>query len=254
MRLFANKFRYFLVLLSFILATSLASAQTKNIDLAGQEREKILSLAVLAMVYKDWQASTNGRGHNIGSILVDKNSIPVFWARNSVTVRDDGSQHGEVRLIQAFLNCPSIGKYMNGYTIYTTLEPCAMCTGMVAMTKVDGVVFVQVDPEYGHARQALANIKFPRLFQQSTPNGLKQKNELERGWSSYRAKKDSSITDYLITEEARKIYSSADQDLINYKVKSPENESMLLATKQFIKNVGPETFDAKMLERCPKLQ
>ena len=82
------------------------------------ERDQILSLSTLTMVYKDWQSSPNGRGHNIGSILVDKDSKPVFWARNSVTVRGDATQHGEVRLIQAFLDCPGIGKYVDGYSIY----------------------------------------------------------------------------------------------------------------------------------------
>jgi tRNA(adenine34) deaminase len=97
----------------------------------------MLSLAVLYMVYKDWQGSAKARrGHNIGSILVDKNSVPVFWARNSVTVLDDSSQHGEVRTIQSFLNCPGVGRYVNGYSVYTTLEPCAMCTGMMAMAQV----------------------------------------------------------------------------------------------------------------------
>lgn len=252
MKLPTLKARYILVLISLILMAAFANAQTQNPDSAQQERENVLSLAVMSMVYKDWQASRNGRGHNIGSILVDKNSTPVFWARNSVTVRDDGTQHGEVRLIQAFLNCPGIGKYIDGYTIYTTLEPCAMCAGMAAMTKLDGVVYVQVDPEYGNVRNALASINFPRLFQQTTPKGLRQKNELEQGWAAFRNIKGNSITEYLITEEARKVYASADQDLNDFKVKYPENEAILLTTREFIKNVGPETFDAKILERCPK--
>jgi len=250
--LFINKTKQFFILLMLAVTISSAVAQNKGVDLPQKERDNVLSLAALAMVYKDWQTSRNGRGHNIGSILVDQNSTPVFWARNSVVVRDDSSQHGEVRLIQAFLNCPGIGKYMDGYTIYTSLEPCAMCTGMIAMTKVNRVVYVQDDPEYGHARQALVNIKFPRLFEQKTPKGLSEKSELEQGWATYSKKKGSAITDYLLTDEARTVYAKADQDLNTYKLKYPQNESMLLATQKFIKDAGPETFDQKMMERCPK--
>ena len=74
----------------------------------------------------------------------------------------------------------------------------------------------------------------------------------EQGWAAFRNIKGNSITEYLITEEARKVYASADQDLNDFKVKYPENEAILLTTREFIKNVGPETFDAKILERCPK--
>lgn len=245
------KVRQFLISLLLLATVTTVFAQTKPMNMAQKERDNIFSLAALAMVYKDWQTSRDGRGHNIGSILVNKNNMPVFWARNSVTVRSDATQHGEVRLIQSFLQCPGVGKYMDGYTIYTTLEPCAMCTGMIAMTKVDRVVYVQDDPEYGHARQALANIKFPRLFEQTSPKGLKQKTDLERDWATYSKKKGSAITSYLLTDEARVIYAAADQDLMTYKIKYPENEGILVATQKFIRDVGPETYDRKALERCP---
>ncbi len=245
------KVRKFLISLLLIATVTSVFSQTKPINFTQKERDNILSLAALAMVYKDWQTSSNGRGHNIGSILVDKHGMPVFWARNSVTVRNDATQHGEVRLIQAFLKCPGVGKYMNGYTIYTTLEPCAMCTGMIAMTKVDRVVYVQDDPEYGHAKQALANINFPRLFAQTSPKGLNENTDLEHGWLIYSKKKGSAITDYLLTEEARVIYAAADKDLTTYKFKYPENEDILVATQNFIRDAGPETFDKKMMERCP---
>ena len=246
------KVRQHLITLLLLVSVTTVFAQTNPVNLIQKERDNILSLAALAMVYKDWQTSSTGRGHNIGSILVDKHDMPVFWARNSVTVRNDATQHGEVRLIQAFLKCPGVAKYMDGYTIYTTLEPCAMCTGMIAMTKVDRVVYVQDDPEYGHARQALAYIKFPRLFVQTSPKGLKEKTDLERDWRAYSKKKGSAITDYLLTDEARVIYAAADQDLTSYKIKYPENEGILIATQKFIKDAGPETFDQKVMERCPK--
>lgn len=219
------------------------------------ERDQILSLATLTMVYKDWQSSPDGRGHNIGSILVDKDSKPVFWARNSVTVRGDATQHGEVRLIQAFLDCPGIGKYVDGYSIYTTLEPCAMCTGMMAMTKLNRAVFVQADPEYGHARKALVSIKFPRIFDQTTPYQLSQKAALEKGWERYRgANKGMTITDYLLADEARGIYASAKLELSRFKVKYPVNQTLLQQTEKFLDSVTTETFGKQMLERCPTPQ
>ena len=56
-----------------------------------------------------------------------------------------------------------------------------MCTGMMAMTQVSNVVYVQEDPEYGGAPEALKMITFPRQFNTYTPIGLPQKIALEQG-------------------------------------------------------------------------
>lgn len=216
------------------------------------ERDKMLLLATQVMVYKDWQNSPKGRGHNIGSILADKNSYPVFWARNAITALDDASQHGEVRLIQPFLRCNSVGKFADGYTVYTTLEPCAMCAGMMSLTKVRRVVYLQADPEYGNVRNALIAIKYPRIFAESTPPDLKQKKDLERGYATYKARnKKGTITEYLLTDEAREIFASAQADLNSYRVKYPENEVVLQKIREFLKDITKETFEKEMLERCP---
>ena len=228
-------------------------APIANINPVQAERDEMLSLAVLQMVYKDWQGAAAGRGHNIGSILVDKNSVPVFWARNSVTVLDDSSQHGEVRTIQSFLNCPGVGKYVNGYSVYTTLEPCAMCTGMMAMTQVSNVVYVQEDPEYGGAPEALKMITFPRQFNTYTPVGLAQKTNLEQGWSYYKIGKNPapSITDYLKSDDAKNIYNSAGLSLNSYKVKNRANNVVKKNILAFMKTVTKETYNTAMLKRCP---
>jgi tRNA(Arg) A34 adenosine deaminase TadA len=235
------------------------AAPSANSNPVQAERDNMLSLAVLDMVYRDWQSDITKksyRGHNIGSILVDKNSIPVFWARNAVGRLDDSSQHGEVRTIQAFLECPGIGKYVDGYKIYTTLEPCAMCTGMMAMTKVSAVTYVQVDPEYGGAPEALAAIGFPRQFLSSTPVDLSQKKQLEQGWSDYKSANPgsgTSITDYLASIGAKEIYKSAYNDLINYSPKYPENKELRIRIINFLdKTVTRETYHGNMLKRCPK--
>ncbi|QTL03499.1 nucleoside deaminase [Aquabacter sp. L1I39] len=244
--------RTFGTLMGALAFSPAALAQEARGATAGSERDTIFSLAVLDMVYRDWQSAPNGRGHNIGSVLVDKDNRPVFWARNCVTVTNNATQHGEVRLIQAFLSCPGVGKYMTGYTIYTTLEPCAMCTGMIAMTQVDRVVFVQADPEFGHALAGLKHVHFPRLFQQATVRPLPQKQELEQGWAAYRdANKGSAITDYLLSANAKTIYGSASGDLDRFKVRNRENEAVLAATQDFLKGVGAETFGVKMQDRCP---
>jgi tRNA(Arg) A34 adenosine deaminase TadA len=124
-------------------AVGSADSQPSSVQL---ERDAIFSLAAYAVVYKDWQPAEepNPRGHNIGCVLVDRNNNPVAWNLNSNNSTNDATQHGEVRVIQDYIK-KSGNKYLEGYTIYTTLEPCVMCSGMMSLTKVTRTVYGQTD-------------------------------------------------------------------------------------------------------------
>ncbi|WP_027188174.1 nucleoside deaminase [Desulfovibrio cuneatus] len=213
-----------------------------------KERDHILSLLTLAFVHNDWQqGNTNpARGHNIGSILVDPNGIPVFWTRNSVKALGNSNQHGEVRLATRYLSSILTNKYMpKGYVVYTSLEPCAMCTGMLSMVETERVVFVQEDPEFGNVAKALTDINYPRVYTVATPTEMKQKQELDSGWSKYRKEhKNPSITDYLLTSDAEKIYASAKTDLTTYAVTYAENKPVLQAAVLLSKSNLPELIGA----------
>lgn len=220
---------------------------------AQKERDHILSLLTLAFVHNDWQqkATNPARGHNIGSILVDRNGMPVFWTRNSVKILDNSNQHGEVRLATRYLssiltnkNIPSeyiSSKYMpGGYVLYTSLEPCAMCTGMLSMVGTERVVFTQKDPEFGNVVDALKSIQYPRIYTVATPVDMTQKKQLESGWEIARGKGVQSITDYLLTPEAEKIYASAKTELASYREEYQENALVLKAAVLLAQSTLPE--------------
>ena len=217
-----------------------------------QERDEILSLAALAVVHRDWQVSPFGRGHNIGAILAGKNSVPVFWARNTVNMSGNATQHGEVRLIQEFLDCKGVDRYANGYTVYTTLEPCAMCTGMMALTMLGRAVYVQSDPEFGNARDALASIDYPRIFEEYSPPNMRQKRALDAGYENFRKQHPrGGITAYLLSPEAKSIFASAETELQSYKPRFQENVRVVEAAKQFLKSVPQKAGDDRPSDYCP---
>ena len=219
------------------------------------EIDEIYSLLSMAMVEKDWQMNALGRGHNIGSVLVNSEQTPVFYARNSIRQRDNSTQHGEVRLIENYLNCPKVEKYIDGYTVYTTLEPCAMCSGMIAMTKASRVVYVQQDPAYGHTLDALNSIHYPRQYQEYTPINMTEKKSIEAAFDTYKQKTgSSSITDFLLSNEARMIFQSAKIRLTNYSVKFTNNSIVLNKAIEFLAKVTSEKYDAEMLLNCPVLK
>ena len=241
---------------SFITACqSSATKETVSVSIASdpiqQERDLILSLTAMAVVRADWQDDGTGRGHNIGSVLADAKGIPVFWARNASRRLDNGSQHGEVRLIQNFLNCKGIGRYAKGYTVYTTLEPCAMCTGLMILTQVTRVVYVQEDPGYGDTAEALRTIDYPNVFEEATVPANPVKGTLEAGFEAFNKDGSQSITVYLLTPEAKAAYDQAVDALADFKVVHAENRATLAAAQKLASSDLTELYGDDMDRLCP---
>lgn len=198
-----------------------------------KERDGIYMLAAYAVVLNDWQDGIgNKRGHNIGSILVAPDGKIVNWARNCNAALSNGTQHGEVRLMIGYLN--RVGGYsLRDHTIYTTLEPCAQCSGMMVLCNIKRTVYGQTDPGFGKAIERLKlNSKkwnkagyapYPRavISERSETMYCKQLDE------AYKAM-GGSITEFLVTDKARSIFESAVENLKTYELKYPqENEETL---------------------------
>lgn len=86
-------------------------------------------------------------GHNIGSVVVDKAWKLVGWGVN--TNKLNGSFHGETNTVQA-LESHGETSLPAGGTMYTSLEPCEMCAGVIREAVADGddafrVIYIQAD-------------------------------------------------------------------------------------------------------------
>src|SRR5699024_9295151 len=61
---------------------------------------------------------------------------------------NDPTAHAEILAITAA--CATIGsKYLEGCTIYVTLEPCPMCAGALVWSKISRLVFGTPDAKAG---------------------------------------------------------------------------------------------------------
>lgn len=228
------------------------AAEHVNIKTAQDERDLIFGLLAYAVVFADWQDDENGRGHNIGSVLVDDNTgRPVYWARNSSKGTHNSTQHGEVRLITNYLNCggsPANGKtrYLKGsYTIYTTLEPCVMCSGMMTLTQVGRTVYGQTDPAYGNAIETLKLRNYPNL-----PRSQALNSEIRRGLDAKfqaqcpvadQKKGTCSVTAFLRSGDAKSAFQTASERLQNQSpenLRFAENRAILDAAQEFV--FGPK--------------
>ena len=119
------------------------------------ERDNIFSLLAFAIAEKGWQtAGANYRGHNIAAVLVDEHDRILCWSRNAIHATRNATQHAEVRLIVNFLNNSRQFRF-HKHRIYVTLEPCAMCAGMMALSRVREVIYGQKDGSNVFERLAL---------------------------------------------------------------------------------------------------
>lgn len=227
------------------------NAQKKAIvfSQAQRERDAFYTLMAYSVVYADWQTKAKGdssRGYNIGCILVSKDHYPIYWAVNSVNMlKKNKTQHGEVRLMQGYEET-SKEATVKGLTIYTTLEPCCMCSGMMTLNQIFRTVYGQSDPEYGKALERLqldsrtcSSIKgyepYPRaVIPNKSPDKLSLR--IDSAFNQFQ-KKENSITAFLSTEEARKFYEQAKQQFLQFKPSYPENKPMMDSAHAFYKNM-----------------
>jgi tRNA(adenine34) deaminase len=222
------------------------------------ERDEIYALLTYAVVQRQWQdeGAKDPRGYNIGSVLVDKNACAVYWGLNSVNLAKNKTQHGEVRLMSCYLDRnrdaghPLPGANLAGYSIYTTLEPCAMCSGMMVLQSVRRTVYGQKDPTFGDALERLAfdgehcggYPPYPRPVQ-SVPSTLALRTRLETLFRDYCASNPSncSITDFLTTPAAKQVYDDSVAALRSYQPRFPENRPVLAAAQRFFDGASRET-------------
>jgi tRNA(adenine34) deaminase len=101
----------------------------------------------------------------VGAVVVANNKI-IARAHNLTETLNDVTAHAEMQAITAAANLLG-GKYLNGCTVYVTLEPCAMCAGALGWAQTGRIVYGASDPKRG--------------FRKFAPNALHPKTEIVGG-------------------------------------------------------------------------
>ncbi|HIW98147.1 MAG TPA: nucleoside deaminase [Candidatus Tidjanibacter gallistercoris] len=84
----------------------------------------------------------------IGAVVVADGSI-VGRGHNLVETLRDATAHAEMQALTAAMHAAG-GKYLNGCTLYVTVEPCVMCAGASAWAQVGRIVYGAADPKRGY--------------------------------------------------------------------------------------------------------
>ena len=96
----------------------------------------------------------------VGAVVTDAGGI-VARGRNRMRVDRDPSAHAEMVAIRAAAAALGTSR-LDGCDLWVTLEPCAMCTGAIALSRISRLYFAASDPKGG------AVLHGPRLFSQPT--------------------------------------------------------------------------------------
>ena len=83
----------------------------------------------------------------VGALIVRNDRI-IGKGYNQTERLKDATAHAEMLAISAA--CSTIeSKYLEGCTLYVTLEPCPMCAGALVWSKIDRIVFGATDSKAG---------------------------------------------------------------------------------------------------------
>lgn len=83
----------------------------------------------------------------VGAIIVHDGNV-IARGRNAMIGANDPTAHAEIVALRNAAK--AIGNYrLTGTTMYSTIEPCAMCAGALVHARVERLVFGANDPKAG---------------------------------------------------------------------------------------------------------
>jgi tRNA(adenine34) deaminase len=97
----------------------------------------------------------------VGVVVVQGERL-VGRGRNAVERLQDPTAHAELLAVTAA--CEALGsKWLEGCTLYVTLEPCPMCAGAMVLARLSRLVFGAFDEKLGAASTLYQIPQDPRL-------------------------------------------------------------------------------------------
>lgn len=97
-----------------------------------------------------------------GAVIVKENEV-IAKAHNTVRQNSDPSAHAEINVIRS-LTTKIKNPSLEGYTIYTTGEPCPMCATACVWTGISEIVFGVSIQDLIEAKQSQINISCEEII------------------------------------------------------------------------------------------
>ena len=122
-----------------------------------KEREKIKNQA-----FRLAQSAFRADEVPVGAVIFNSKTGEIIAKTHNQTERKkDVLAHAEmlaIRKASRKLN----RKFLDGFSMYVTLEPCVMCAGAISWTRLDAVYYGAADPKTGAVRQGAKVFTHPQ--------------------------------------------------------------------------------------------
>jgi len=97
----------------------------------------------------------------VGAVIVHEGEI-IARGNNRVLRDSDPTAHAEIVAMRA-AGAVLANYRLEGCTLYTTLEPCAMCAGAILHARIARLVYAASDPKAGACGSVLSVMNYPKL-------------------------------------------------------------------------------------------
>jgi tRNA(adenine34) deaminase len=105
----------------------------------------------------------------VGAVVVLDDRL-LGKGKNQIETLGDPTAHAEILAIGAAANAIGDARLV-GATLYSTLEPCVMCSGAVVLARIERVVYAADDPRAGGCGSLYDIARDPRLNHQAVVLG-----------------------------------------------------------------------------------
>jgi tRNA(adenine34) deaminase len=103
----------------------------------------------------------------VGAVIVSPSGEVLATGSNQVLRTSDPTAHAEIVALRAagsaLANYRLLTPSGEGCTLYTTLEPCAMCAGAILHARIARLVYAAPDPKAGACGSVLSVMNHPAL-------------------------------------------------------------------------------------------
>ncbi len=108
-------------------------------------------------------ASVASRDVPVGAVILNANGDLISTGNNQRELLNDPTAHAEIVVIRNAAK--ALGNWrLDGCTIVVTLEPCAMCAGAIAQSRISKVVFGAWDEKAGASGSVWDLLRDPRAL------------------------------------------------------------------------------------------
>jgi tRNA(adenine34) deaminase len=118
-------------------------------------------LLVMSAAVAEAEAAERDGEVPVGAVIVHEGEI-IGRGNNRVLRDSDPTAHAEIVAMRSA--GAVLGNYrLEGCTLYTTLEPCAMCAGAILHARIARLVYAASDPKAGACGSVLSVMNHPQL-------------------------------------------------------------------------------------------